>query len=136
MRGKVETSHLERRALVYVRQSTARQVFEHGESTARQYALAERAKALGWPSGAVEVIDEDLGQSGKTTEGRSGIIRLAESVAQGDVGALLALEVSRLARCSQDWQRLLSLCAVARVLVHVGRSLNPGRSRLPGLQVE
>jgi DNA invertase Pin-like site-specific DNA recombinase len=117
MRGSVSAAHLERRAYVYVRQSSARQVFEHGESTARQYALADRARALGWSDGAVEVIDEDLGRSGSTAEGRDGFQRLAEAVAHGEVGAILAIEVSRLARSSQDWQRLLSLCAVAGVVV-------------------
>lgn len=117
MRGKVSAEHLQRMAVVYIRQSTSAQVFEHGESTARQYALADRAVALGWERKAVQVIDEDLGRSGASTEGRSGFARLAESVAFGRVGAVLALEVSRLARSSVDWQRLLSLCAVARVLV-------------------
>ena len=117
MRGSVNASHLERRACVYVRQSSARQVFEHGESTARQYALADRARGLGWSDSSVEVIDEDLGRSGSSTDGRNGFQRLAEAVAQGEVGAILAIEVSRLARSSQDWQRLLSLCAVAGVVV-------------------
>ena len=113
MTTKIRSEHLARRAYVYVRQSTATQVFENTESTTRQYALAERACALGWPRGAVEVLDEDLGRSGATTEGRSGFARLAEAVCAGRAGAILALEVSRLARSSQDWQRLLSLCAVA-----------------------
>jgi len=117
MSGKIGPSHLQRRAYVYVRQSTTAQVFEHGESTARQYALAERAQALGWAPEAVEVIDEDLGRSGKSAEGRSGFHALAEAVAHDQAGAILAIEVSRLARCSQDWQRLLSLCAVAEVVV-------------------
>jgi len=73
MRGKVTTAHLEKRAFVYVRQSTMAQVFENAESQARQYALADRARALGWAAQAVEVIDEDLGKSGATTEGRAGM---------------------------------------------------------------
>jgi DNA invertase Pin-like site-specific DNA recombinase len=117
MRGKVSAEQLSRKAVVYVRQSTSTQVLEHGESTARQYALVERAVALGWQREAVEVIDEDLGRSGASTEGRSGFAKLAEAVAFERVGAVLALEVSRLARSSVDWQRLLSLCAVAQVLV-------------------
>lgn len=117
MTGKIQASHLERRAYVYVRQSTAMQVFENTESTARQYALADRARALGWSEHAVEVVDDDLGHSGATTEHRSGFQRLAEAVAHGDVGAILAIEVSRLARSSQDWQRLLALCAVAQVVI-------------------
>ncbi len=72
MTGKIHSQHLERRAYVYVRQSTAKQVFENTESTARQYALADRARALGWPEEAIEIIDEDLGRSGSTAENRSG----------------------------------------------------------------
>lgn len=117
MTGKIHMRHLERRAYVYVRQSTARQVFENTESTARQYALADRALALGWSKDAIEVIDEDLGRSGATSEGRSGFSCLTEAVARGEAGAIFAIEVSRLARCSQDWQRLLALCAVAGVVV-------------------
>jgi len=117
MRSRIESSHLERRAYVYVRQSTVAQVFEHGESTQRQYGLVDRAVALGWARDAVEVIDEDQGHSGATVAGRSGFARLAAAVAHGHVGAVLAVEVSRLARSSQDWQRLLALCAVARVVV-------------------
>jgi len=117
MSGQVATSHLGRRAYVYVRQSTAAQVHEHIESTQRQYGLVERAVALGWAREQVEVVDEDQGRSGSTTDGRQGFARLAHEVAHGRVGAVLAVEVSRLARSSQDWQRLLSLCAVAGVLV-------------------
>jgi DNA invertase Pin-like site-specific DNA recombinase len=100
-----------------VRQSTAAQVFEHGESTERQYALADRARALGWSEPAIEVIDEDLGRSGSSTEGRTGFARLVDGVVRGEVGAIFAVEVSRLARSSTDWQRLLALCAVAEVVV-------------------
>ena len=117
MRGKVASSHLARRAVVYVRQSTATQVFEHAESTKRQYGLVDRARALGWDPASIEVIDEDLGRSGATTEGRTGFARLAHGVAHGEVGAVLAIEVSRLARSSMDWQRLLALCSVAEVVV-------------------
>jgi DNA invertase Pin-like site-specific DNA recombinase len=117
MKARIGASHLERRASVYIRQSTMGQVHDHGESTQRQYALADRAVALGWARGSVEVIDEDLGRSGASTEGRSGFARLVEGVARGEVGAVLAIEVSRLARSSYDWQRLLALCAVADVAV-------------------
>jgi DNA invertase Pin-like site-specific DNA recombinase len=117
MTARIEASHLGRRACVYVRQSTAAQVFEHGESTERQYALAGRAAALGWTEPAIEVIDEDLGRSGATTEGRTGFARLVDGVVHGEVGAIFAIEVSRLARSSMDWQRLLALCAVAEVVV-------------------
>jgi DNA invertase Pin-like site-specific DNA recombinase len=117
MSGKISTSHLDRRAIVYVRQSTTAQVIHNGESTARQYALADRARALGWPEQSVEVIDEDLGRSGASTEGRTGVARLAASLARGDVGGLFALEVSRVARSSQDWHQILRLCVVADVVV-------------------
>lgn len=116
MRTKL-TTHLERRAYVYVRQSTAMQVHEHVESKQRQYALVERAVALGWNRGDVEVIDEDQGKSGSSSEGRTGFARLADAVGHGEAGAILAIEVSRLARSSTDWQRLLSLCSVADVAV-------------------
>lgn len=117
MSNKIQTSHLERRAYVYVRQSTTQQVFENTESTARQYALVDRARALGWSDHAVEVIDEDLGRSAATAQDRNGFGRLAEAIAHGRAGAVFAIEVSRLARSSQDWQRLLALCAVAQVVV-------------------
>lgn len=117
MNGKIKPLHLERKAYVYIRQSTTAQVHEHVESKQRQYGLAERAVALGWNRAAVEIVDEDQGKSGASTEGRDGFARLAHDVAHGKVGAILAIEVSRLARSSQDWQRLLSLCAVAHVVV-------------------
>ena len=117
MRGQITRSHLERKAIVYIRQSTAAQVMEHGESTRRQYALVDRAVALGWPRGAVEVLDEDQGVSGAGVEGRTGFARMAHDVAHGKVGAIFALEVSRLSRSSDDWRRLLTLCALAEVVV-------------------
>jgi DNA invertase Pin-like site-specific DNA recombinase len=117
MNGKLQPLHLDRQAYVYVRQSTGTQVHEHIESKQRQYALAEHAVKLGWTPGAVQIIDEDQGKSGASAEGREGFARLAHDVAHGKVGAIFAIEVSRLARSSQDWQRLLSLCSVARVAV-------------------
>ncbi len=117
MNGKIKSLHLERQAYVYIRQSTSTQVHEHLESKQRQYALADRAVSLGWAREAVQLVDEDQGKSGASTQGREGFTRLAHDVAHGKVGAVLALEVSRLARSSQDWQRLLSLCSVARVVV-------------------
>ena len=84
MSNKISPSHLDRRAIVYVRQSTTAQVLHNGESTARQYALADRARALGWPEQSVEVIDEDLGRSGSSTTGRTGVARLASALAQGE----------------------------------------------------
>ncbi len=115
--GKLKPVHPQRKAYVYVRQSSMTQMIEHAESKKRQYALVERAVALGWPREAVEVIDEDQGRSGASTEGRAGFSRLVDAVAHGEVGAIFALEVSRLARSSVDWQRLLALCAVAQVVV-------------------
>ncbi len=117
MSGKIRSTHLGRTAVIYVRQSSMAQVWEHTESTQRQYALAERAKALGWQDEDVVVIDEDLGLSGATTEDRQGFAKLAHEVAHGEVGAILALEISRVARSSADWQQLLRLCRVANVLV-------------------
>jgi DNA invertase Pin-like site-specific DNA recombinase len=114
---KIHRTHLQRQAVVYLRQSTMKQVHEHRESTERQYALARRATELGWPSEQIEVIDEDLGQSGASTQWRSGFKRLAEQVSQGQVGVIFALEVSRLARSSADWHQLLDLCGWADVLI-------------------
>ena len=89
---KITDEHLQRLAIVYVRQSTQQQVLEHRESTARQYALADRAVALGWPAAAVEVIDEDQGHSGSSAEGRSGFQRLLAAVSSDRVGLILGLE--------------------------------------------
>ncbi|WPB72629.1 recombinase family protein [Archangium violaceum] len=117
MNDKVRATHLERRAVVYLRQSTLRQVHEHRESTARQYALRQRALELGWPPERIEIIDEDMGQSGTSADRRAGFQRMAEDVAHGRVGAIFSLEVSRLARSSADWHRLLDLCGLADVLL-------------------
>jgi DNA invertase Pin-like site-specific DNA recombinase len=117
MNDKIQPTHRERRAIVYPRQSTLRQIYEHPESTSRQYALRQRAIDLGWPADRIDVIDEDLGQSGASAEWRSGFKRLAEEVAHGRVGAIFALEVSRLARSSADWYRLLDLCGFADVVL-------------------
>jgi len=114
---KITGEHLRRLAMVYVRQSTQHQVLEHRESTARQYALADRAVALGWPAAAVEVIDEDQGQSGSSAEGRSGFQRLLAEVSSDRVGLILGLEMSRLARSCKDWHALLELCAIYRTLL-------------------
>ena len=113
---KVTASHLSRDAYLYVRQSTLRQVFEHGESTRRQYALRERAVALGWPTERVVVIDSDLGLSGADSE-REGFQRLVAEVGMGRAGIVLGLEVSRLARNSTDWHRLLEICALSETLI-------------------
>lgn len=117
MIDRIPRSNLERRAVVYLRQSTMKQVHEHRESTARQYALQQRAVEFGWEPERVEVVDDDLGQSGVGTEWRKGFQHVAEEVAHGRVGAIFALEVSRLARSSADWHRLLDLCGLTDVLI-------------------
>ena len=114
---KIGDEHLQRMAIVYVRQSTQQQVLEHRESTARQYALADRAAALGWSTAAVEVIDEDQGHSGSSAAGRSGFQRLLAEISADRVGIILGLEMSRLARSCKDWHALLELCAIYRTLL-------------------
>src|SRR3954449_3811485 len=114
---KLKPWHLDRAAIVYIRQSTPQQVLDHQESTARQYALADRAVALGWPRSQVQVIDDDLGKSGQSIEGRPGFQRLLAEVALDRVGLILGLEMSRLARSCKDWHHLLELCARFRVLL-------------------
>ncbi len=99
---KVTARHLKRDAFLYVRQSTVRQVFENTESTKRQYALRERAVALGWPIDRVHVIDCDLGQSAASATDRKGFQKLVAEVGMGNAGIVLGLEVSRLARNSSD----------------------------------
>ncbi|MGH9304375.1 MAG: recombinase family protein, partial [Acidimicrobiales bacterium] len=113
---KVTASHLGRLAYLYVRQSTLRQVLENTESTKRQYALRERAIALGWSLEQVVVIDSDLGLSGADVD-REGFQRLVAAVGLGEVGVVLGLEVSRLARNSSDWHRLLEICALTDTLI-------------------
>ncbi|HWX27284.1 MAG TPA: recombinase family protein [Steroidobacteraceae bacterium] len=115
--GKITAAHLERLAIVYVRQSTIAQVREHTESTARQYALAQEAARLGWNAARISIIDADLGVSGRTASARSGFKELVGRVCVGEVGAILGLEVSRLARSSADLQRLLELCALTDTLI-------------------
>ena len=95
---KVRAAHLQRDAFLYVRQSSLRQVFENTESTKRQYALRERAMALGWPIERIHTIDSDLGVSGAHADNRDGFQRLVSELALGRVGIVLGLEVSRLAR--------------------------------------
>lgn len=114
---KITPAHLARGAYLYVRQSTLRQVLENTESTVRQYALRDRAVALGWPLERVIVIDSDLGQSGASAADRAGFQHLVTEVSLGRAGIVLGLEVSRLARNSSDWHRLLELCALADTLI-------------------
>lgn len=114
---QVAAHHLKRLACLYVRQSTLQQVFENTESTARQYALRERALALGWAEERILVIDQDLGHSAASTADRLGFQRLVASVGLGQVGLVLGLEVSRLARNSSDWHHLLEMCALTQTLI-------------------
>jgi DNA invertase Pin-like site-specific DNA recombinase len=113
----IQRTHRERLACVYVRQSTQLQVRQHRESAERQYALRARAVALGWPPGAVEVIDEDQGRSGGAAAHRPGFQRLVSEVGLGRVGLVLMLEASRLARNNSDWHRLVELCGLAGALL-------------------
>ena len=115
--SKITNSHGERLAVIYIRQSTIAQVRDHGESTARQYGLAEEAVRLGWAHPRVVVIDADLGVSGRTASARSGFKELVGRVCVGEVGAIFGLEVSRLARSCADLQRLLELCSLTDTLI-------------------
>jgi DNA invertase Pin-like site-specific DNA recombinase len=115
--SRVASHHLSRDAYLYIRQSTLRQVSENGESTRRQYALRERAIALGWPAERIVVIDQDLGMSGAHSVARDGFQALVAAVGLRKVGIVLGLEVSRLARNSVDWQQLLQLCAYTETLI-------------------
>jgi DNA invertase Pin-like site-specific DNA recombinase len=114
---KIRPGHLDRAAVVYVRQSTRHQVLEHTESTRLQYALAERAVALGWARSQVTVIDDDLGVSAATADSRRGFARLVTEVTMGRVGVVLGIEMSRLARTGRDWHQLLELCSLSGVLL-------------------
>jgi len=107
---RLRPEHLQRQAYIYIRQSTLQQVYHHQESGRWQYALAEQAVALGWPRSALVIVDEDQGQSGQSLE-RLGFQRLQAAVAQGQVGAVFCLEISRLARRSSVWHTLIELCA-------------------------
>ena len=117
MPQKVQANHLKRDAYLYIRQSTLRQVFENTESTQRQYALRQQAVALGWPLERIIVIDNDQGQSGASAVDREGFQRLVSEVGMGRAGIVLGLEVSRLARNSADWHRLLEICALTDTLI-------------------
>jgi len=117
MNDKIKPTHLERAAYVYVRQSTASQVQYNKESTDRQYKLAERALRLGWSEPQIRVVDEDLARSGSITSDRHGFATMTAEVALGHVGLILSIEVSRVARSSADWYRLLDLCGVTDTLI-------------------
>jgi len=116
-RTKIDADHLQRTACVYVRQSSAFQVTHHRESTERQYNLRDRALGFGWASSAIEIIDDDQGQSAASSEHRHGFQRLTAEVAAQHVGIVFMLEASRLARCGSDWHRLIEICSLTRTLI-------------------
>jgi DNA invertase Pin-like site-specific DNA recombinase len=115
MNDKITAKHLERAAHVYIRQSTLHQVRNNQESRRRQYALEDRAGALGFKN--VVIIDEDLGVSGSGHRERPGFGRLLAAVCNGEVGAVFALEASRLARNNRDWHHLIDLCVFTETIV-------------------
>jgi len=116
-RTTIQRTHRERLAYVYVRQSTPEQVHQHQESTERQYRLRKRALALGWPASGIEIIDEDQGRSGRATAHRPGFQRLTAQVSLGEVGLVLMLEASRLARNNSDWHYLIEICGLRGTLI-------------------
>ena len=118
---KIQAHHQDRLAIVYVRQSTLQQVLDQQESTRIQYGLAQRAEAWGWSAERILTIDEDLGKSGSSAEGRSGFQRLVSEVGLNHVGLILGVEMSRLARCSKDWHQLLEICALFGTLITNGK---------------
>lgn len=115
--SKITPEHLRKNAYLYVRQSTLQQVLHNTESTRRQYELRQRAVALGWPTERIIVIDNDLGQSGASAKDRAGFQHLVGEVGMGRAGIVMGLEVSRLARNSSDWHRLLEICALSNTLI-------------------
>ena len=114
---KVAEHHRRREACLYIRQSSQKQVVNHTESTRRQYALRQRATALGWPDERIRTIDDDQGMSGEYSGNRNGFRDLTDRVAAGEVGIVLSLEVSRLCRNAADWQRLLQIAAFSDTLI-------------------
>lgn len=114
---KIAPVHLQRLAVVYVRQSTAQQVLRHEESTRLQYGLVDRARELGWPGERILVVDDDLGHSAAESGQREGFGRLVSEVGLDHVGMILGVEVSRLARSSKEWHQLLEICALFGTLI-------------------
>ena len=113
----ITAAHLARRAVVYVRQSSPQQAINHQESLRLQYDLSQRAVACGWPESAVDVIDSDLGQTGRTARGRAGFAELVSRVTLGEVGIIFSYDVTRLSRNCSDWYQLLDLCGFRRCLI-------------------
>ncbi len=114
---KITPQHLQKKAYVYVRQSTLGQVLHHQESTSRQYALKDKALSLGWNENQVRTLDRDLGKSGALSQSREDFKTLLADVSLSEVGAVLALEASRLARSNTDWHRLIELCSLTGTLI-------------------
>ena len=117
MMSKVQDHHLARPAYIYIRQSTPGQILHHQESTARQYALKDKAEQMQWAGATIQILDRDLGQSGQHATGREDFKRLVSDVSMGRVGAIFALEASRLARSDLDWHRLIEICSITNTLV-------------------
>src|SRR6201984_2740377 len=115
MSEKIKPHHLERKAILYVRQSSAHQVLHNRESSALQYAMRDRLTALGWSR--IETVDDDLGRSAAGGVARAGFDRMVAEVCLGKVGAVAAREVSRFARNSRDWQQLIEMCRVVDTLL-------------------
>jgi DNA invertase Pin-like site-specific DNA recombinase len=114
---KIFRRHCERLAIVYVRQSTLQQVERHQESTRLQYTWVDRAFHLGWARETIAVVDDDLGRSGASIDGRLGFQRLVAEVRLGRVGLVLGVEMSRLARSNRDWHKLLEICSLFDTLI-------------------
>ena len=115
--SKIQSHHLQKPAYIYVRQSTMGQVRDHQESTERQYDLRNRAVEMMWAPERIRILDQDLGQSGAQTTNREDFKTLVADVSLGRVGAIFALEASRLARSNLEWHRLIEICALTRTLV-------------------
>src|SRR5580700_2421331 len=120
LESPVTTEHRAKLAYIYVRQSTAGQVRQHQESTELQYRLVDRAALFGWPKERIAVIDDDLGKSATSSDGRGGFQRLIAEIGLGKAGLVLSLDASRLARNNHDWHQLLELCSLFGVLIADG----------------
>ena len=117
MNNKIQEDHLQKPAYIYLRQSSMNQVRHNQESTERQYALRDKAMGLGWPANLIHLLDGDLGLSGSQIAQRKDFQSLVALVSMGKVGAVFALEASRLSRSCTDWHRLLELCAFTNTLI-------------------
>jgi DNA invertase Pin-like site-specific DNA recombinase len=113
----ITPTHLARHAVVYIRQSSPQQVISHQESLRLQYDLRQRAADCGWPDSSIDIIDNDLGLTARTTQGRAGFAELVSRVTLGDVGIIFSYDVSRLSRNCSDWYQLLDLCSFRHCLI-------------------